>query len=145
ENIVRHVALGADHHTAALEGTREIGLAVLATTFSIVAVFLPVGFMGGIIGRFFHQFGLTVVAAVLLSMFVSFTLDPMLSSIWHDPEAEGKHGKSWFARLMSYPERLTVKLGVLYEQLLAWSLQHRKTTLAIAAAAFFGGFALVPL
>ena len=90
ENIVRHVALGADHHTAALEGTREIGLAVLATTFSIVAVFLPVGFMGGIIGRFFHQFGLTVVVAVLISMFVSFTLDPMLSSIWHDPQAEGK-------------------------------------------------------
>src|SRR6185295_2589416 len=65
ENIVRHVALGADHHTAALEGTREIGLAVLATTLSIVAVFLPVGFMGGIIGRFFHQFALTVVSAVL--------------------------------------------------------------------------------
>src|SRR6185295_15905147 len=88
ENIVRHVALGADHREAALVGTQEIGLAVLATTFSIVAVFLPVGFMGGIIGRFFHQFGVTVVAAVLISMFVSFTLDPMLSSIWHDPQAE---------------------------------------------------------
>ncbi len=92
ENIVRHIAMGKDHHTAALEGTQEIGLAVLATTFSIVAVFLPVGFMGGIIGRFFHQFGLTVVAAVLISMFVSFTLDPMLSSIWHDPQAEGQFG-----------------------------------------------------
>jgi HAE1 family hydrophobic/amphiphilic exporter-1 len=59
ENIVRHIALGADHHSALWKGTTEIGLAVLATTFSIVAVFLPVGFMGGIIGRFFHQFGLT--------------------------------------------------------------------------------------
>ena len=68
----------------------EIGLAVLATTFSIVAVFLPVGFMGGIIGRFFHQFGITVSAAVLISMFVSFTLDPMLSSIWPDPAR--RHG-----------------------------------------------------
>ncbi|MGT2495270.1 efflux RND transporter permease subunit [Cupriavidus basilensis] len=77
ENIVRHNLMGKDHRTAALDGTNEIGLAVLATTFSIVAVFLPVGFMGGIIGRFFHQFGVTVVAAVLISMFVSFTLDPM--------------------------------------------------------------------
>ena len=65
---------------------------MLATTFSIVAVFLPIGFMGGIIGKFFHEFGVTIVAAVLISMFVSFTLDPMLSSIWHDPEIEA-HGK----------------------------------------------------
>ena len=85
ENIVRHVQMGKDAHRAALDGTHEIGLAVLATTLSIVAVFLPIGFMGGIIGRFFHQFGITIVAAVLISMFVSFTLDPMLSSVWHDP------------------------------------------------------------
>ena len=77
---------------ASLDGTQEIGLAVLATTLSIVAVFLPIGFMGGIIGKFFHEFGLTIVAAVLISMFVSFTLDPMLSSIWHDPSIEA-HGK----------------------------------------------------
>ena len=64
---------------------------MLATTFSIVAVFLPIGFMGGIVGKFFHEFGLTIVAAVLISMFVSFTLDPMLSSIWHDPQAHGAH------------------------------------------------------
>jgi multidrug efflux pump subunit AcrB len=75
-----------------MDGTQEIGLAVLATTLSIVAVFLPIGFMGGIIGKFFHEFGITMVAAVLISMFVSFTLDPMLSSVWHDPEIE-KHGK----------------------------------------------------
>jgi HAE1 family hydrophobic/amphiphilic exporter-1 len=68
-----------------MDGTQEIGLAVLATTLSIVAVFLPIGFMGGIIGKFFHEFGITIVAAVLISMFVSFTLDPMLSSVWHDP------------------------------------------------------------
>src|SRR5450756_1853991 len=63
ENIVRHLAMGKSHHDAALEGTQEIGLAVMATTFSIVAVFLPVGFMGGIIGRFFHQFGITVAVS----------------------------------------------------------------------------------
>ncbi|MCW5632874.1 MAG: efflux RND transporter permease subunit [Rubrivivax sp.] len=88
ENIVRHVQMGKSPRQAALEGTDEIGLAVLATTLSIVAVFLPIGFMGGIVGKFFHEFGITIVAAVLISMFVSFTLDPMLSSVWHDPAAE---------------------------------------------------------
>ena len=78
-------AHGQGPPTAARDGTDEIGLAVLATTFSIVAVFVPVAFMGGIIGKFFHQFGITVAVAVLISLFVSFTLDPMLSSIWHDP------------------------------------------------------------
>jgi HAE1 family hydrophobic/amphiphilic exporter-1 len=93
ENIVRHVQMGKDPFQASLDGTQEIGLAVLATTFSIVAVFLPIGFMGGIIGKFFHEFGITIVAAVLISMFVSFTLDPMLSSVWHDPDRGEAHGK----------------------------------------------------
>jgi HAE1 family hydrophobic/amphiphilic exporter-1 len=87
ENIVRHVQMGKDPFRASLDGTQEIGLAVLATTFSIVAVFLPIGFMGGIIGKFFHEFGITIVAAVLISMFVSFTLDPMLSSRLARPRA----------------------------------------------------------
>ena len=143
ENIVRHVALGADHHTAALEGTREIGLAVLATTLSIVAVFLPVGFMGGIIGRFFHQFGLTVVAAVLISMFVSFTLDPMLSSIWHDPQAEGKFSTGPLGRLLAWFHALMERVSGAYERLLAWSLAHRKTVLAIAVTAFLASFPLM--
>ena len=143
ENIVRHVAMGKDHHTAALEATQEIGLAVLATTFSIVAVFLPVGFMGGIVGRFFHQFGLTVVAAVLISMFVSFTLDPMLSSIWHDPQAEGHFGKGPLARLLAWFHRLMERLSKLYERVLGWSLAHRKTVLAIALASFLAAFPLM--
>ncbi|HMA88748.1 MAG TPA: efflux RND transporter permease subunit [Burkholderiales bacterium] len=145
ENIVRHVALGADHHRAALEGTREIGLAVLATTFSIVAVFLPVGFMGGIIGRFFHQFGLTVVAAVLISMFVSFTLDPMLSSIWHDPQAEGRYGSGPLGRLLAWFHRLMDRLSEGYRRLLGWSLAHRKTVLAIAVTSFLASFPLMKL
>ncbi len=143
ENIVRHVALGADHHTAALEGTREIGLAVLATTFSIVAVFLPVGFMGGIIGRFFHQFGLTVVAAVLISMFVSFTLDPMLSSIWHDPQAEGKFSSGPLGRLLAWFHGLMERVSRAYERLLGWSLAHRKSVLAIALSSFLASFPLM--
>ncbi len=143
ENIVRHVALGSDHRTAALDGTREIGLAVLATTFSIVAVFLPVGFMGGIIGRFFHQFGLTVVAAVLISMFVSFTLDPMLSSIWRDPQSEGHFGKDPLGRLLAWFHRLMERFSARYERLLAWSLAHRKTVLLVALASFLGAFPLM--
>jgi HAE1 family hydrophobic/amphiphilic exporter-1 len=145
ENIVRHVALGADHHTAALEGTREIGLAVLATTFSIVAVFLPVGFMGGIIGRFFHQFGLTVVSAVLISMFVSFTLDPMLSSIWRDPQAEGKFSSGALGRMLAWFHVLMERFSAGYERLLGWSLAHRKTVLAIAFSSFLASFALMKL
>ncbi len=144
ENIVRHLAMGKSHHDAALDGTQEIGLAVMATTFSICAVFLPVGFMGGIIGKFFHQFGITVAAAVLLSMFVSFTLDPMLSSIWYDPAAHGVHGKGWFARLLTWNEQSLQRFSVHYSKLLAWALAHRKSILAIALASFAGAFALVP-
>lgn len=92
ENIVRHVGMGKDHRTASFDGTNEIGLAVMATTFAICAVFVPVAFMGGIIGKFFYPFGITVAVAVLVSLFVSFTLDPMLSSVWADPpNARIKH------------------------------------------------------
>jgi HAE1 family hydrophobic/amphiphilic exporter-1 len=156
ENIVRHAGMKVNgkyksHHDAALEGTQEIGLAVMATTFSIVAVFLPVGFMGGIIGRFFHQFGVTVTAAVLISMFVSFTLDPMLSSIWHDPAAHGDHGehgnkKSWYdktiGRVLAMFERSVHWMSDAYQVMLRWSLKHRKSTIAIAVATFIAGLAL---
>ncbi|HEV7831901.1 MAG TPA: efflux RND transporter permease subunit, partial [Caballeronia sp.] len=144
ENIVRHVLLGADHRTAALDGTKEIALAVLATTFSIVAVFLPVGFMSGIIGRFFHQFGVTVAAAVLISMFVSFTLDPMLSSIWPDPALHVR-GTRHLARVLAFFERGVERLAQFYQRLLGWSLRHRITTLSVAAATFLGSLLLVPL
>ena len=98
ENIVRHLERGEDHFTAAREGTSEIGLAVLATTLSIMAVFVPVAFMKGIVGRFFFQFGITVAFAVLVSLFVSFTLDPMLSSRWYDPDIERKGKRHLLAR-----------------------------------------------
>jgi HAE1 family hydrophobic/amphiphilic exporter-1 len=152
ENIVRHAGMKVngrykDHKTASLEGTAEIGLAVMATTFSIVAVFLPVGFMGGIIGRFFHQFGITVTAAVLISMFVSFTLDPMLSSVWRDPDIHGgNRNGGWYdrtiGRVLRQFERFVDWLSATYQVLLKWSLQHRKTTVAIALASFVGGFAI---
>jgi hydrophobic/amphiphilic exporter-1 (mainly G- bacteria), HAE1 family len=85
ENIVRHIEMGEDHLTAAHTGTNEIGLAVAATTFSIVAVFVPVAFMPGIAGQWFKPFALTIACAVMVSLFVSFSLDPMLSAYWPDP------------------------------------------------------------
>jgi len=163
ENIVRHVQMGKSAHDAALEGTNEIGLAVLATTLSIVAVFLPIGFMGGIVGKFFHEFGITIVAAVLISMFVSFTLDPMLSSVWHDPAAQrtGLHGSpqahgrhsgppvtlydKTIGRVTGLFDRLTQWLSNAYQHILAWSLHHKLKTLAVALATFVGSFFIIPM
>ncbi|TMH33502.1 MAG: efflux RND transporter permease subunit [Betaproteobacteria bacterium] len=152
ENIVRHVRMGKSAHQAALDGTNEIGLAVLATTLSIVAVFLPIGFMGGIVGKFFHEFGLTIVAAVLISMFVSFTLDPMLSSIWNDPQSHGvHHGRpvtlydKTVGRVTGLFDRFSEWLSRAYQAILRWSLRHKLATLAIAIATFVGSFFIIPL
>jgi HAE1 family hydrophobic/amphiphilic exporter-1 len=136
ENIMRHIGFGKTHRQAAIDGTNEIGLAVLATTFCIVAVFLPVAFMGGIIGRFFFQFGVMVSAAVLISLFVSFTLDPMLSSIWYDPQA---HGTGRFARIVNAAQD---RANGVYRAILGWSLRWPKITLLIALGTFLASFAL---
>lgn len=144
ENIVRHADMGKDHVTAALDGTKEIGLAVLATTLTIVAVFLPVAFMGGIIGRFFYQFGVTVSTAVLISMFVSFTLDPMLSAHWaekKDPNKKPGRVKRFFTWISSQLDRLTH----VYEKVLKLALRFRLVTLAIAVASLFGALGLSKL
>ena len=153
ENIVRHVRMGKPAYQAALDGTQEIGLAVLATTFSIVAVFLPIGFMGGIIGKFFHEFGVTIVAAVLISMFVSFTLDPMLSSIWHDPRIEA-HGRpdgkltlydKTIGRVTGWFDRATDTVSDSYQGILRWSLSHKLATVLMAVAVFATSVVMVPL
>jgi HAE1 family hydrophobic/amphiphilic exporter-1 len=153
ENIVRHVQMGKTPYQASLDGTQEIGLAVLATTFSIVAVFLPIGFMGGIIGKFFHEFGVTIVAAVLISMFVSFTLDPMLSSVWHDPsilrQAQDGRGLGWYdrtiGRVTGWFDRATEALGDAYQGILRWSLAHKLATVGLAVAVFVTSVVMVPL
>jgi HAE1 family hydrophobic/amphiphilic exporter-1 len=145
ENIVRHLAMGKDHFRAAREGTDEIGLAVMATTFAIVAVFIPVAFMKGIIGRFFYQFGITVAVAVLVSLFVSFTLDPMLSSIWRDPPKNRFSRFPWIARMMDRIEHGIEWAHERYGRLLEWALVRRKSVLAIALAIFIGSFFLLPL
>jgi HAE1 family hydrophobic/amphiphilic exporter-1 len=153
ENIVRHVQMGKNAWTASMEGTQEIGLAVLATTLSIVAVFLPIGFMQGIIGKFFHEFGITIVAAVSISMFVSFTLDPMLSSIWHDPaiHAHGAHGKPvtlydrTLGRITAWFERATDRMSEGYQSILSWSLVHKRKTLLAAFSIFVLSIVMVPM
>ena len=156
ENIVRHVQMGKSAREAALAGTNEIGLAVLATTLSIVAVFLPIGFMNGIIGKFFHEFGLTIVAAVMISMFVSFTLDPMLSSVWHDPaiDREHKRGERFkpvglydhtLGRLTHAVDQAAHRLGDSYVATLAWSLRHTGVTVSIALSTLVGAIALLPM
>lgn len=154
ENIVRHVQMGKSPYQASLEGTQEIGLAVLATTLSIVAVFLPIGFMGGIIGKFFHEFGITIVAAVLISMFVSFTLDPMMSSIWHDPAID-RHGKPkgppqgfydrTIGRVTGLFDTATEKMAEAYQGILRWSLKHKLATLLASVGIFVGSIFMVPL
>jgi HAE1 family hydrophobic/amphiphilic exporter-1 len=143
ENIVRHLQRGKDHMAAAMDGTAEIGLAVMATTFTIVAVFVPVSFMGGLVGRFFYEFGITVAAAVLVSLFVSFTLDPMLSSRWVDPDVEQDRHDSRLGRLLARFNHWFDGLHRDYERLLAWSLSHRPAVIALAALAFVGSFPIL--
>src|SRR5690348_16117700 len=145
ENIVRHLGMGKDHERAAREGTDEIGLAVMATTFAIVAVFVPIAFMNGLIGRFFFQFGVSVAVAVLVSLFVSFTLDPMLSSVWPDPHGTRFAKIPWLGRLLDRVERAIDGLHRVYAVVLEWALSHRKSVLAIALGSFVASFFVVPL
>ena len=144
ENIVRHADMGKDHVTAALDGTQEIGLAVLATTLTIVAVFLPVAFMGGIIGRFFYQFGVTVSTAVLISMLVSFTLDPMLSAHWAEKE-QSQQPPSRLKRFFNWISDKLDQLNHVYERLLRLALRFRFITLVIAFASLVAAFGLSKL
>jgi HAE1 family hydrophobic/amphiphilic exporter-1 len=144
ENITRHAEMGKDHVTAAREGTAEIGPAVIATTLSILAVFIPVAFMGGIVGRFFFSFGIVVAFAVAVSLFVSFTLDPMLSAVWPDPEhevgyQEAHHGHRRFVmRAVDRFNDWLTQWEAWYRTAIVWAMDHRKTVMAIG----FGSFLL---
>lgn len=142
ENIVRHMEMGKNHFQAAKDGTSEIGLAVLATTFSIVAVFVPVAFMKGIVGRFFFQFGITVTFAVLVSLFVSFTLDPMLSSRWFDPDIERKGKRHFVARLLDSFNDWFDRTADRYKGVIAWALDHRISVVVMAILVFIAGMAI---
>lgn len=147
ENIYRHLSQGKSPFKAAFEGTKEIGLAVMATTFTIMVVFLPVAFMEGIVGRFFYQFGMTVAFAVLVSLFVAFSLTPMLSSRWlkefhGDPDRSplltiNKPGLwSGVKRTLNRWNQTFDALIPRYKAILAFSLRHRWLVMLIAVAAF---------
>ena len=142
ENIVRHMERGADRRTAALNGTAEIGMAVAGTTFSIVAVFIPVGFMPGVSGEWFRPFGLTVVASVLVSLLISFTLDPMLSAYWGDPPGEHlKPKKGISLKLQQFNEWFDHQADR-YGNVIAWALHHRRWMIAFAVISFFSAIFL---
>jgi HAE1 family hydrophobic/amphiphilic exporter-1 len=145
ENITRHLHMGKSHLGAALDGTNEIGLAVIATTATIVAVFLPVAFMEGIVGRFFYEFGVTVSAAVIISLFVAFTLDPMLSSVWYDPDAQRNAKRGPVGRLIARFDHGFEWLADRYRHLIGWTLRHRLVTLLATVGIFIGSLFMVPL
>ncbi len=141
ENIVRHLELGLGHHEAARRGTDQIGLAVAATTFSIVSVFVPVAFMYGVAGQWFKPFALTIACSVLVSLFVSFSLDPMLSAYWADPQVRGERRGALsraLARFNAWFDRMADR----YKGVVAWALDHRLATVAIGSLSFFGALAL---
>jgi hydrophobe/amphiphile efflux-1 (HAE1) family protein len=129
ENIVRHLAMGKSHVQAALEGTQEIGLAVLATTFAICAVFVPMAFMDGITGRLFFPFGITVVVAVIISLLVSFTLDPMLSSVWPEPANANLSRVPVLGYSIRLVDRFMARCHASYEALVHWIFDTRKLQL----------------
>ncbi|HRN54601.1 MAG TPA: efflux RND transporter permease subunit, partial [Gemmatimonadaceae bacterium] len=154
ENIVRHVEMGKDHFRAAHEGTDEIGLAVAATTFSIVSVFVPIGFMAGLSGQWFKPFALTIACAVLVSLFVSFSLDPMLSAYWPDPEIEQHEHRSWLSRKITRFNEWFDRMAGSYTKVIGWALDHRLAIIVLAGGslfgalflqATFGGFGFVPV
>ncbi|MCC5607202.1 efflux RND transporter permease subunit [Nostoc sp. CHAB 5834] len=136
ENIMRHVDDGETPRQAALLATNEIGLTVTAATLTAVAVFLPIGLMGGVIGQFFKPFGITVSAAMLASMLVARTLSPVLAIYWLKPKpslSPRREARIWVAFTQSY------------RNLLSWSLNHRKIVIGLAVLSFIAGIALIPL
>ncbi len=141
ENIVRHVEMGKEHYRAAFEGTNEIGLAVTATTLSIVVVFVPIAFLGGIAGQWFKPFGLTIVCSVLVSLFVSFSLDPMLSAYWPDPHT-AMDRRPWISRMLGRFNHWFDRRAESYKRVIAWALDHRFAMIGLAISTFAGAIAL---
>lgn len=143
ENIVRHLRMGKSPLDAARDGTTEIGLAVTATTLTVVAVFLPVGMMTGIVGQFFKQFGITVVFSVLVSLFVAFTLVPMLASRYLKDEEHLPRGP--FGKFIKWFNRGFDKITQKYADFLQVVLRNRLKTIGVAILLFIGSLMLIPL
>ena len=142
ENIVRHMQMGSDRRTASLEGTAEIGLAVAATTFSIIAVFIPVAFMPGVSGEWFRPFALTVTCSVLVSLGISFTLDPMLSAYWGDPVGHHTAPKTGISAVLARFNNWFDHQSDRYGNVIAWALHHRRWMTAIAVLSLFAAIGL---
>src|SRR5687768_8615185 len=142
ENIVRHIEMGKDHMRAAHEGTDEIGLAVAATTFSIVAVFVPVAFMYGVAGQWFKPFALTIACSVLVSLFVSFSLDPMLSAYWTDPPRKPGQKVNPITRTLDRFNNWFNRQAEGYKKVIGWALDHRLAMVGLATASFVIAIAL---
>ncbi|MDA8233674.1 MAG: efflux RND transporter permease subunit [Clostridia bacterium] len=152
ENIHRHLKMGKSPIQAALDGRKEIGMAAIAITLSDVVVFAPIAFMDGMIGQFFRQFGLTVVFATLFSLFISFTLTPMMASRLYKQEKELMGGQrpdtgrisiaGWLKKRF---EPMGKRIAQWYEDTIIWALDHRKTVLGAAFAAFVAAVALIPM
>lgn len=140
ENIHRHLIMGKDAKTAAEDGRAEIGMAAIAITLCDVVVFLPIAFMTGMTGQFFQQFGLTIVFATLFSLFISFTLTPMMASRFFAKGVEHPEGRLW--TLMDKIENGAIDA---YEKILKWSLRHQKKILVTALAVFIGAMSFIPL
>ena len=141
ENIVRHVEQGRDHFTAAHEGTSEIGLAVAATTFSIVVVFVPIAFMGGVAQQWMAPFALTIACSVLVSLFVSFSLDPMLSAYWPDPHLPTER-RAWLSRQLAYFNIWFNRQADRYKSVISWALRHRFAMTTLAVGSFVTALAM---
>ena len=133
ENIVRHMEMGKRPLQAALDGSREIGFTILSMTLSLVAVFIPVLFMGGLLGRLFNEFAVVISVAILVSGFVSLTLTPMMCSRFLRSERDAKHGRFYEAS-----ERVFQRTLAFYERTLAWVMNHRRATLVFSAAILVG-------
>jgi multidrug efflux pump subunit AcrB len=129
ENIMRHLRMGKTPFQAAMEAADEIGLAVIATTFTLIAVFLPTAFMAGVPGKFFVQFGWTAAIAVFFSLVVARMLTPMMAAYILKPPSKDHTDAAWMRAYLRWA---------------AWCLKHRVVTLLATAAFFFGSFSLVP-
>jgi len=141
ENIVRHVEMGKNHYDAAFSGTDEIGLAVTATTLSIVVVFVPVAFLGDVAGQWFKPFALTIACSVLVSLFVSFSLDPMLSAYWPDPHTPLEK-RFILSRILGRFNQWFDRRAENYKRVIGWALDHRFAMMGLAVASFVAALAL---
>lgn len=144
ENIFRHLEMGKHPIKAALEGTQEVALAVIATTLVVIAVFGPIAFVPGIVGQFFKQFGLTVVVIMLISLFDAFTVAPMLSAYLATRNEHNKEKKNFIGRMVAAFDRFQNNLETTYERILRWAVTHRKTVLGAAMALFVGSILMLP-